>query len=258
MERQAYAYFAKIDELGGMVEAVKRNFPQREIADAAFRYQQEVDAGQRIVVGVNAHRTAEEEPIEILRIDPALERKQVERLRAVRAGRDAAAVERALALDPRDRYLDAEQMRAGLADGARGVPPSELTTRALDPVEPSTEATRVVGATEATDVAPGTRGQRAAREPRAARAPRAAPGPAVATGAAARVAADRTRAPARRGAGRRALGTLLVLLVLAAGAIAAILATTNSSNGVQLRKVVYDNVDRAVGEMQQLIDDNTR
>jgi eukaryotic-like serine/threonine-protein kinase len=170
----------------------------------------------------------------------------------------AAAVDRALALDPRDRYLDADQMRAGLADGARGVSPSELTTRALDPIEPSTEATRVVGATDATEVAPGTRAERAAPEPRAARAPRAAPGPAVATGAASRAAASRTRAPTRRGAGRRALGTLLVLLVLAAVAIAAIVATTSSSNGVQLRKVVYDNVDRTVGEMRQLIDDNTR
>ena len=61
MERQAYEYFAKIDELGGMVEAVKRNFPQREIADAAFRYQQEVDRGERVLVGVNRHQ-ADHEP----------------------------------------------------------------------------------------------------------------------------------------------------------------------------------------------------
>ena len=53
MERSAYEYFARIDELGGMVEAIKQNFPQREIADASFRYQQEVDSKQRIVVGVN-------------------------------------------------------------------------------------------------------------------------------------------------------------------------------------------------------------
>ena len=52
----AYEYFARIDELGGMVEAIKRDFPQREIADAAFRYQQEVDAGERIVVGVNEYQ----------------------------------------------------------------------------------------------------------------------------------------------------------------------------------------------------------
>ncbi len=53
MERSAYEYFAKIDELGGMVEAVKRNYPQREIAEAAFELQREIDAGERIVVGVN-------------------------------------------------------------------------------------------------------------------------------------------------------------------------------------------------------------
>src|SRR5687768_18454901 len=56
MERAAYEYFARIDELGGMVEAVKRGFPQREIADAAFAYQREVDSGERIVVGVNDYR----------------------------------------------------------------------------------------------------------------------------------------------------------------------------------------------------------
>jgi methylmalonyl-CoA mutase, N-terminal domain len=95
MERQAYAYFAKIDELGGMVEAVKRGFPQREIADAAFRYQQEVERGERVVVGVNAFEQ-EDGALDILRIDPALEGKQVERLEAHRARRDAAAVEAAL------------------------------------------------------------------------------------------------------------------------------------------------------------------
>ena len=55
MERRAYEYFGKIDELGGMVEAVKRNYPQREIADAAFSLQQEIDSGERVVVGVNRY-----------------------------------------------------------------------------------------------------------------------------------------------------------------------------------------------------------
>jgi methylmalonyl-CoA mutase N-terminal domain/subunit len=119
MERQAYDYFAKIDELGGMVEAVKRNFPQREIADAAFRYQQEVDSGERVVVGVNAFQTPDEEPIETLRIDPALERKQIDRLQSVRAGRDAAEVERALgALREQAARPDANLMPA-LLDCAR-------------------------------------------------------------------------------------------------------------------------------------------
>jgi methylmalonyl-CoA mutase N-terminal domain/subunit len=97
MERAAYEYFARIDELGGMVEAIRRNFPQREIADAAFTYQRELDERKRIVVGVNDFVQEDEEPTPILRIDPALERKQVERLQGTRAKRDSAAVERALA-----------------------------------------------------------------------------------------------------------------------------------------------------------------
>jgi methylmalonyl-CoA mutase N-terminal domain/subunit len=96
MEAAAYEYFSRIDELGGMTEAVKRGFPQREIADAAFRYQHEVDSGQRIVVGVNEYRQSDEVQIPILRIDPEMERKQAGRLAATKAKRDGAAVERAL------------------------------------------------------------------------------------------------------------------------------------------------------------------
>jgi methylmalonyl-CoA mutase, N-terminal domain len=97
MERSAYEYFRKIDELGGMVEAVKRNFPQREIADAAFELQQAIDSGERIVVGVNRFVEEDEEQIPILRVDPSLERKQIERLKGTRARRDGAEVERTLA-----------------------------------------------------------------------------------------------------------------------------------------------------------------
>jgi methylmalonyl-CoA mutase N-terminal domain/subunit len=97
MEEAAYGYFARIDELGGMVEAIRRNFPQREIADAAFTYQREVDERKRIVVGVNDFVQEGEESTPILRIDPALEQKQVDRLQATRARRDGAAVERVLA-----------------------------------------------------------------------------------------------------------------------------------------------------------------
>jgi methylmalonyl-CoA mutase N-terminal domain/subunit len=97
MEQRCYEYFAKIDELGGMVEAVKRNYPQREIADAAFTLQQEIDAGERIVVGLNRYGDADEEPIPTLRVDPALEPKQIGRLQAARARRDGAQVERTLA-----------------------------------------------------------------------------------------------------------------------------------------------------------------
>ncbi len=96
MEAAAYDYFARIDELGGMVEAIRRNFPQREIADAAFTYQREVDERSRIVVGVNDFVQEDEQPTPILRIDPSLERKQTDRLAATRARRDGAAVESAL------------------------------------------------------------------------------------------------------------------------------------------------------------------
>jgi methylmalonyl-CoA mutase N-terminal domain/subunit len=92
LEEQAYDYFGKIDELGGMVEAVKRGYPQREIADAAFTLQQEIDAGRRIVVGVNANTESEGAGTPILRIDPALEPKQVARVGVAKSGRDEAAL----------------------------------------------------------------------------------------------------------------------------------------------------------------------
>jgi methylmalonyl-CoA mutase N-terminal domain/subunit len=97
MERRCYEYFQKIEQLGGMVEAVKGNYPQREIADAAFELQLQIDSGERVVVGVNRFVTEDEEPIPTLRVDAALERKQLDRLQAARAGRDSAAVERTLA-----------------------------------------------------------------------------------------------------------------------------------------------------------------
>ena len=96
LEQHCYEYFRKIDGLGGMVEAVKQGFPQREIADAAFELQREIDSGQRIVVGVNAFTESDDGRTEILRIDDALERKQIERVRAAKSDRDAAALEAAL------------------------------------------------------------------------------------------------------------------------------------------------------------------
>jgi methylmalonyl-CoA mutase N-terminal domain/subunit len=119
MEAAAYDYFARIDELGGMVEAIRRNFPQREIAESSFQFQQELNERRRIVVGVNDF-TAEDEPeTEILRIDPALEGKQVERLAATKARRDSAAVERALA-----------ELKAAAAGEANLMPPIVAAARA--------------------------------------------------------------------------------------------------------------------------------
>jgi methylmalonyl-CoA mutase N-terminal domain/subunit len=121
IEAKAYAYFAEIDQLGGMVEAVKRNYPQREIADAAFELQRRIDSGERIVVGVNSYTVEDEQQIPTLRIDPSLEGKQIDRLAAVRARRDSSAVEaslsslRAAAATPRnlmEPLLDAARTHA--------------------------------------------------------------------------------------------------------------------------------------------------
>jgi methylmalonyl-CoA mutase, N-terminal domain len=96
LEERAYEYFRKIDELGGMVEAVKGGFPQREIADASFELQTEIDSGRRIVVGVNRYTEGDEGATDLLRIDPALEREQIGRVQAIRADRDTTRVERVL------------------------------------------------------------------------------------------------------------------------------------------------------------------
>ena len=109
----------KIDELGGMVQAVKLNYPQREIADAAFELQQKIDAGERIVVGVNSFQTSDEVPIPTLRVDPALEAKQIGRLQSVRAKRDGAAVERALAALREDAAHPERNLMEALLDCAR-------------------------------------------------------------------------------------------------------------------------------------------
>ena len=119
MEAKAYEYFAKIDELGGMVEAVKRNYPQREIADASFELQQEIDAGERVVVGVNRFVAADEQPIPTLRIDPALERKQLDRLQGARALRDGAQVEAALARLREDAAHERRNLMDALLECAR-------------------------------------------------------------------------------------------------------------------------------------------
>jgi len=115
LEERAYDYFHRIDELGGMVEAVKAGFPQREIAEAAYEHQCEIDRGERIIVGVNDYREGGDGELEILRIDPELERKQIGRVQAVRARRDAAAVERALA-----------DLKASAADDSQNLMPNLL------------------------------------------------------------------------------------------------------------------------------------
>jgi methylmalonyl-CoA mutase, N-terminal domain len=125
LERQAYEYFDRIDKLGGVIAAIKDNFFQREIAEASFRYQSEVEQRQRVVVGVNRYEVEEEQAVETLKIDPALERKQIERVQALRARRDAAAVEAALArlredAGREDRNLMEPIMTASRADVTMG------------------------------------------------------------------------------------------------------------------------------------------
>jgi methylmalonyl-CoA mutase, N-terminal domain len=119
MEQRCYDYFAKIDQLGGMVQAVKSNFPQREIADAAFELQLQIDSGQRVVVGVNRYQLQDETPIPTLRVDPALERKQLDRLQGSRARRDGAEVERALAHLRSEAAKDRVNLMEPLLDCAR-------------------------------------------------------------------------------------------------------------------------------------------
>ncbi|MGA9348854.1 MAG: methylmalonyl-CoA mutase family protein [Anaerolineae bacterium] len=88
MEEEAYEYFRKIESLGGMLGAIERGFPQREIAESAYRYQREIDTGQRTIVGVNDYLTDEPLTIPLLEIDREGERRQRERLARVRRERD--------------------------------------------------------------------------------------------------------------------------------------------------------------------------
>jgi methylmalonyl-CoA mutase N-terminal domain/subunit len=119
LERQAYDYFARIEAQGGVVEAIRRNFFQAEIAEAAFRYQAEVERGERIVVGVNAYTSDVAPAPELLRIDPAIEARQVERVRALRGSRDAAAVETALARLKEDAAAEGRNLMAPIIAAAK-------------------------------------------------------------------------------------------------------------------------------------------
>jgi methylmalonyl-CoA mutase N-terminal domain/subunit len=119
LEAEAYEYFGRIEKLGGVVEAIKENFFQREIAEASFRYQSEVEAKQRIVVGVNRYELEEESPLKLLRIDPALEGEQIARVQALRARRDSVAVESALARLREDAAHEDRNLMPQIVDAAR-------------------------------------------------------------------------------------------------------------------------------------------
>jgi methylmalonyl-CoA mutase N-terminal domain/subunit len=112
MEAAAYDYFSRIDELGGMVAAIEENFPQREIADAAFEYQAKLQAKDKIMVGVNEFELPpdQDEQIPTLKIDPAHEVRQRERIAATRDARDEARVEQTLAELRKQAATDANLM----------------------------------------------------------------------------------------------------------------------------------------------------
>jgi methylmalonyl-CoA mutase N-terminal domain/subunit len=120
LERQAYEYFDRIAELGGVLPAIEQNFFQREIAEASFRYQGEVERGERVVVGVNRYLGVEDSAASppLHTTDPALEREQSRRVAALRARRDAAAADGALARLRADAAGDANLMPA-ILDAAR-------------------------------------------------------------------------------------------------------------------------------------------
>ena len=107
MEEKAMEYIRKIDEMGGMVAAIKRGYPQREVADAAFHFQRQVDAGEKRIVGLNAYQSSEESPIPLLKIDDRVEKRQVARTKEVRRKRSAKNAQRCLSalkqgsLDPK-------------------------------------------------------------------------------------------------------------------------------------------------------------
>ncbi len=96
MQQDARAYFERIEELGGMIAALEAGFFRREIADAAFTYQREVDAKRKLVVGVNAFQESEEKPLETLVIDETVEKEQLGRLKQIKAKRDGEQVRKML------------------------------------------------------------------------------------------------------------------------------------------------------------------
>jgi methylmalonyl-CoA mutase, N-terminal domain len=119
LEQEAYDYFTRIRDLGGVVEAIKENFFQREIAEASFRFQSEVEAGERVIVGVNRFEDPDEREVEILKIDAALEQKQIDRVQALRARRDSAAVESALARLKQDAAEADTNLMPAIIDSSR-------------------------------------------------------------------------------------------------------------------------------------------
>ncbi|HVN28360.1 MAG TPA: methylmalonyl-CoA mutase family protein, partial [Candidatus Binataceae bacterium] len=96
MEREAETYINKIDDMGGMLHAIETGYPQKEIAEAAFHYQRQLERNEKIVVGVNKYSVPEEIPIPTLKIDSEIEERQVNRVRKIKRERDSASAKAAL------------------------------------------------------------------------------------------------------------------------------------------------------------------
>jgi len=96
LEREALDLMGSIDRMGGIVQAIEQGFPQREIAEASFRYQQQLERGEKVMVGVNRYREGEDSPIDVLKIPPTVESTQIRRLKRIRKERDAAVVRKTL------------------------------------------------------------------------------------------------------------------------------------------------------------------
>jgi methylmalonyl-CoA mutase N-terminal domain/subunit len=120
MEREARAYIERIDAMGGMLRAIETGYPQREIADAAYAYQRQLDRGEKTVVGVNRYQMPEERPPELLRVPLEVEARQVDRVRRVKKERDGARARAALA-----------RVRAAAAGGENLMPPLVDAVKAL-------------------------------------------------------------------------------------------------------------------------------
>ncbi len=118
LEEEAMDYIRKIDELGGMVEAVEQGYPQREIGASAYRLQQQIERGEKTVVGVNRYEQDEQPDIPTLRVDESIQKEQVEALAKVKAERDAAAVSKALAAIAADCRMDRNVM-PGIIEAAK-------------------------------------------------------------------------------------------------------------------------------------------
>jgi len=129
VEADALAYIRRIDEMGGMIAAIERGFPQKEIADASYHYQRQVDRGEKTIVGVNRYAVEGQGKPEILKIGEDVEQAQLARLAATRAGRDAARWTRAL-----------EKLRADAVSGANLIPAMLECVRAYASVQEISQA----------------------------------------------------------------------------------------------------------------------